>query len=315
MASQGYRDWLAAGQPYTLIRPAKAVQRTLRGYGLTVYDYPNEEHQKANTPEDHTPYSVTGWPGTNKRWRARALDVMPRSGSATHRKENADIARQLIKDRDAGHPGAMWIKYINWTDEKGNCNQERWTDAASPLRRTTRSSSDDGHIHISGRSDADDDDRADEYDPIGRLQGRDYSVADSQLIANAERGITALVAGTDVIQFDFPWSDQAGQGFPNPLRQMAVKLDALIAAAAADETRDVAAVAAINSLIASIQTGGASISAEPIIAAIEAVRAQTHAEVVKLQEELAAARAENANLVAALKVANAGRQPDGLSAE
>ena len=126
MASQGYRDWLNAGRPYTLIRPARAVQAVLRGYGLTVYDYPNDAHLKANTPEDHTPFSVTGWPGQNRRWKARALDVMPRSGSRLHRKENADIARQLIRDRDAGVPGAMWIKYINWTDENGACRQERW---------------------------------------------------------------------------------------------------------------------------------------------------------------------------------------------
>ena len=175
MASQGYRDWLNAGAPYTLIRPAKAVQATLRGYGLTVYDYPNAAHLEAATPEDHTPFSVTGWPGQNKRWKARALDVMPRKGvsAAQANKENADIARQLIRDRDAGYPGVMWIKYLNWTDERGTCQQERWTDSANPLRRTTRSSSDRGHVHISGRSDADDDDRADTYDPIARMKGDD----------------------------------------------------------------------------------------------------------------------------------------------
>jgi hypothetical protein len=131
----------------------------------------NDEHLKAATPEDHTPFSVTGWPGPNKRWRARGVDVMPRSGSYAHRKENADIARQLIRDRDAGVDGAMWIKYINWTDENGTCRQERWMNAAAPLQRTTRSSTDKGHIHISGRSDVDDDARADTYDPIRRMAG------------------------------------------------------------------------------------------------------------------------------------------------
>lgn len=176
MASQGYRDWVAAGRPYTLIRPAKAVQRTLKGYGLTVYDYPDTSHLTADRPQDHTPFSVTGWPGTNKRWNARGLDVMPRSDSAAHRKENADIARQLIKDRDAGVPGAMWIKYLNWTDEGGTCRQERWTDASQPNRRTTVSSTDRGHIHISGRSDADADVRADTYDPIRRMAGVDTPI-------------------------------------------------------------------------------------------------------------------------------------------
>lgn len=179
MASQGYYDWIKAGRPYTLIRPAKATQSTLQAYGLTVYDYPNDAHLKAATPEDHTPFSVTGWPvppgGTaataNKRWKARALDVMPRSDSAAHRRENADIARQFIKDRDAGVDGVMWIKYLNWTDENGVCRQERWTDPANPNRRTTRSSTDKGHIHISGRSDCDLDGRADTYDPIRRMAG------------------------------------------------------------------------------------------------------------------------------------------------
>lgn len=198
MASQGYRDWLSAGRPYTLIRPAKAVQRAIRAYGITVYDYPNDAHLKAEMPEDHTPFSVTGWPGTNRRWNARALDVMPRSGSAAHRKENADIARQLIRDRDAGHPGVMWIKYLNWTAEDGTCRQERWTDAGAPLKRTTRSSSDRGHIHISGRSDVDDDDRADGYDPIARMRGNlageeeDMTPEQAGILGNAERILSAI---------------------------------------------------------------------------------------------------------------------------
>lgn len=178
MASQGYRDWLKAGRPYTLIRPAKALQASLRGHGLTVYDFPNDAHLQANTPEDHTPFSVTGWPGQNRRWNARALDVMPRVNvpAAAAAKENADIARQLIRDRDAGVPGAMWIKYINWTSETGACSQERWTTDGQPLKRTTKSSTDRGHIHISGRSDVDDDDRADTYDPIRRLAGVDTPI-------------------------------------------------------------------------------------------------------------------------------------------
>lgn len=173
MPSQGYYDWIDAGRPYTLIRPAAAIVAILRGHGLTVYHYPNDAHLKATVPEDHTPFSVTGWPGMNRRWFARGVDVMPRSGSDAHLKESADIARQLIKDRDAGHPGVMWIKYLNWTDEHGVCRQERWTDALHPFYRTTRLSGDRDHIHISGRSDADTDDRADTYDPIARMNGDD----------------------------------------------------------------------------------------------------------------------------------------------
>lgn len=168
MASQGYRDWLAAGEPYALIRPAAALQRVLRGHGLTVYDYPNQAHLEANPPEDHTPFSATGWPAANARWRARALDIMPRNDTAAGRVENAAIARRLIADRDAGVPGVAWIKYINWTDEAGVCRQERWTPS-----HTSRSSTDRGHVHISGRSDVDDDARADTYDPLEEVMAID----------------------------------------------------------------------------------------------------------------------------------------------
>lgn len=304
MASQGYRDWLAArnpSRPYALIRPAKAVQATLRGYGLTVYDYPNDAHLQASTPEDHTPFSVTGWPGQNRRWNARALDVMPRSDSYAHRLENANIARQLIRDRDAGVPGAMWIKYVNWTDEHGVCRQERWTNAAAPLQRATKLSTDKGHVHISGRSDVDDDARAEGYDPIARLQGKDYTVAESELIDNAERGVTALIAGTDPIRFDHPWPGVPDSGFPNPLVRLEKKVDALLAAAVADETRD-------NAFAAALAAAGGSVEGAAIIAAVHDVGDQVHAEVEQLQQQLAAAIAENRRLTAALAAAGGALQ-------
>ncbi len=144
------------------MRPANALKAILKGHGLTVYDYPDDSHLSANTPEDHTPFSVTGWPIASKFGIGHALDVMPRSDAPNGRAENAALARQLIRDRDAGNPGVMWIKYINWTDENGVCQQVRWED-----KRTTRASTDKGHIHISGRSDCDNDDRADNYDPFG----------------------------------------------------------------------------------------------------------------------------------------------------
>jgi hypothetical protein len=175
VASSGYYEWIAAGRPYTLIRPATALVTNLRHHGLVVYHYPNDDHLKAPTPQDHTPYSVTGWPGANRRWLARGVDVMPRDDSPAARKENADIARQLIRDRNASVPGVMWIKYINWTDEQGICRQERWTP-----NHTTVSSIDKGHIHISGRSDVDDDARADTYDPIARMTGTDGDMDSNQ---------------------------------------------------------------------------------------------------------------------------------------
>lgn len=164
MTSQGYKDWVKAGKPYNLITPAKALKRNIGASGITVFDYPDESHQRATVPEDHTPYSVTGWPGKNARWNARGLDIMPRSDSAAHRKENADIARQLIRDRDAGVPGVAWIKYINWTNENGDCYHVAW----QPTKIVTLSS-DEGHVHVSGRSDFDTYTGAEDYNPVTRM--------------------------------------------------------------------------------------------------------------------------------------------------
>lgn len=148
MPSQGYRDWVKAGKPYTLARPCRELQVLLRAAGYTVYDYPDDAHQLASTPEDHTPYSATGWPVRSARWVGHALDVMPKAGLLPL----PALARRIIAARDAGRPGTAWIKYLNWTDESGRCWHERW---AADGTRTTTTSTDKGHIHISARSDVD----------------------------------------------------------------------------------------------------------------------------------------------------------------
>lgn len=171
MASSGYNDWVRAGKPYSLVRPARDIQRNTRVHGFTVYDYPNDEHLKADRPQDHTPFSVTGWPYTSQakvRWRGRAIDIMPRGDSAATRREIADLARQIIRDKDAGVRGTEAIKYMNWTDEAGVCQQESWKTG----KRVTVKSTDKGHIHLSFRDDMDELDTADGYDPWARMRGQ-----------------------------------------------------------------------------------------------------------------------------------------------
>lgn len=159
--SPKYYVWTADGKPFTLMRPARALQGALQAHGLTVYAYPNEAHQRANPPEDHTPYSASGWPVGSAYGIGHAIDVMPRTDTPAGRAENAALARKLIADRNAGVPGVLWIKYLNWTDESGICRQERWMP-----NHTSTTSTDKGHIHVSGRSDCDTDARADSYDPL-----------------------------------------------------------------------------------------------------------------------------------------------------
>lgn len=301
MASQGYRDWLNAGRPYTLILPAADLQRTLRGYGLTVYDFPNDAHLQASTPEDHTPFSVTGWPGPNARWKARALDIMPREGvpDAQARAENAAIARQLIRDRSAGLPGVAWIKYLNWTDEQGYCQQVRWTTDGQPNKATTRRSTDKGHVHISGRSDADSDTRARGYDPIARMRGSalegdemanswtfvDQPPADEWRLSQGSEGYAGQARDTALA---FAW--QAA----NETRE---NTERLIAAAAADETRDLANTAAIKALGAALQAGaGVSFDTAQVLQAIKDAADTARTYVEQLQADLRAAADREAKL-------------------
>lgn len=147
--SQGCRDWVRAGRPYKEALPVSRFQDTLAAHGLTVYTYPDKRHLTAARPEDHTPFSATGWPVPAPRWYGNAADVMPRGGSwASGGAELARLARQIIADKGAGVPGTEWVKYMNWTDEDGHCWQTSWKNGTVTLPST-----DWGHIHVSGRSD------------------------------------------------------------------------------------------------------------------------------------------------------------------
>lgn len=152
MTTQAYRDWIAVGKPYRLARPCRDLQALLKAAGYTVYDYPDERHQLADPPEDHTPYAATGVPVPSKRWIGHALDIMPKAGLMPL----PTLARIIIRARDAKVPGTEWIKYMNWTDENGVCRHERW-DYETSLRYTT-TSSDRDHIHLSAYSNQDDSD-------------------------------------------------------------------------------------------------------------------------------------------------------------
>lgn len=146
--SPGCRDWVRAGRPYSDSKPVHQFALTVSGHGFTVYTYPDKPHLTASRPEDHTPFSATGWPAPAPRWIGNAADVMQRSESAAGRAELARLARQIIADKDAWVSGTEWIKYLNWTDEDGNCWHVSW----QPNKAVSRST-DKGHLHVSGRSD------------------------------------------------------------------------------------------------------------------------------------------------------------------
>jgi hypothetical protein len=255
MASAAFYVWADDGRPYRLCRPAAKLQAHLRAHGLTVYDYPNKAHLEASTPEDHTPFSATGWPRISAYGVGHAVDIMSRDDSAAALKENADIARQLIADRNAGVPAVMWIKYLNWTDEHGVCRQERWMP-----NHETRTSTDVGHVHVSGRSDCDDDTRADNYDP---LKGSNDMEQSEPLVApwgpsNKIENAFAVVMETR--KGVFGASDAStGYGAPHPdsmagrVRALVIKVDALDAKVDAIQAGQVSQEALDAAVLAALQ--------------------------------------------------------------
>jgi hypothetical protein len=162
MTSAQHRSWINSGKTAKVARPLAALRDRLRTYGYTVYDIGNTAHLDHIPPEDHTPYSETGWPITTPYGWVTAIDIMPPDGGLPSLQR---LGEQLRADKESG--AAPWIKYMNWgpTDDR-HAVKDKWQPGH--VRST---SSDTGHIHLSCRSDATTSTAGDTYDPIARLRG------------------------------------------------------------------------------------------------------------------------------------------------
>lgn len=177
MSSAAYAEWVKAGEPYEPCRPVREFVDLLRSKGYTVYHRGDTPHMEAVPPEDHTPFSATGWPIASKRWIGHALDIMP-DGPI----DLTTLAMRIIADKVANVNGTQWIKYINWTDSHG----ETWHYAWKP-GLTKTSSNDKGHIHISARSDMDTSDVVSQsgYNPLGGIMATQFNADDITALRSA----------------------------------------------------------------------------------------------------------------------------------
>lgn len=159
------RAWENAGRPERIARPVAELATRLRRYGYTVYIIGNEKHLNAQPPEDHTPYSETGWPIPSPYGWIFALDVMP-PGRGQALPDLSELGEQLAGDRHDNDPGARWLKYMNWepAGSAGQCVHDSW----QPTWRR-RPSTDRGHLHLSARSDCATYSLATDYDPVARI--------------------------------------------------------------------------------------------------------------------------------------------------
>lgn len=142
MGRAKYEEWLARGKPFTLVGSLMEMRDQLRAVGYTVYDIGNLDHMLHDPPEDHTPYSATGWPIGSRYGFGYAIDIMPNGALPSL----PLLGAWIFEDKQAGK--IPWLKYMNWEPGDGNCWHESWQPNYIRIRSTDR-----GHIHISGRTD------------------------------------------------------------------------------------------------------------------------------------------------------------------
>lgn len=142
MATQAFKDWVADGRPFRLARPVAqySIALTAAGWGPgDLGTIGNEEHAQAETPEDHMPYSFTGWPLPNEYPYVHAIDVMH------HPDRGLDVGPLVaywVAEARAGR--TPWMKYINWSGLQ-------WDVRRGWAGRTISGHFD--HAHVSFRTD------------------------------------------------------------------------------------------------------------------------------------------------------------------
>jgi hypothetical protein len=126
--------------------------------------------------------------------------------------------------------------------------------------------------------------------------------------------VIADLSGQEMIEASY-WDHTTQSARTRRLVRTETKVDQLLAAAAADEQRDKAALAAIQGLTALIQQAGGDVSAAPILAAVQAVGDDTHTAVAALQQQLANAHTELVALRAEVDAVKAAAQAQLSPAE
>lgn len=145
MASAAYYRWVSAGRPLTPARPVRdVVDRMKLAYPKAAAKnlfswYANEAHYQAVPPQDHTPFSATGWPGKSPEWWVFATDIMHRPDLGV---DCTVLFPYWLGEAKAGRFPSL--KYIIW-QAKLYSIQNNWSPQSN--------SGHFDHIHLSFRTD------------------------------------------------------------------------------------------------------------------------------------------------------------------
>lgn len=326
MATQAYHNWMNDGQPWKESRPAYAIGRKLAAHGYTVYYKGNEAHLTARTPEDHTPFSATGWPGSHPYPYCNAMDIMPPPAGATSKLDGKllptlqQLARRLRADKIADVPGARWLKYLNWEPE-GNYTGPCYHDSWQPTYARTPST-DRGHIHASGRSDYVTSPTADDYDLVARARGEDMPVTADDAIKlfntdntvpmpqwRADKVTNPAIMAATALAITMDESHNANVGAQTVLAELRLMRTALLAAIQGVDEEGVKTLVATEStrlrdlLVAAVQAlsvdvgaikqaiteAGGDADLAPVLARLDALPSQLFARLAAAQDAEAAA--------------------------
>jgi len=143
MAVAAYYAWVRDGRPIVPAQPVQDFVTTMKvGYphANPLFSwYADEAHYLAEPPQDHTPYSVTGWPLANPYPYVFATDIM-------HRPDlGVDCFKLFAYWLAEARSGRMpWLKYMIWQAKRYDVRNS-WQPVGS--------SGHFDHIHLSARTD------------------------------------------------------------------------------------------------------------------------------------------------------------------
>lgn len=145
MAAAAYYAWGRAGRPLEPCQPIRDYVNRLkvafpRAAAAHIFGWgADESHYVANPPQDHTPYSATGWPLPSPKWWVFATDAMHRPDLGV---DCNVLFPYWLAEAKAGR--TPWVKYLIW--------QARIYDVRNGWA-PQKSSGHFDHIHISCRTD------------------------------------------------------------------------------------------------------------------------------------------------------------------
>jgi hypothetical protein len=238
MAAAMLRAWESQGRPWRLCTPlVDMVDRLQAAYPQLIYGTLGDDaHLNAVPPEDHTPFSATGYPKVSPYPVVHALDVMH------HPESGVDAGKLFAYWLGEAKAGRMpWLKYLIW---QATIYDVRYGWRPQP------SSGHFDHVHLSARTDAESTHLGD-WSPIPPED--DMTPAESNILqATDNRVRSALILGTDTFN-DTPGAGPAQSVWiVHQLNAMAADIAAIKAALAGGGSGPAGAVDLTDASVAKV---------------------------------------------------------------